>query len=99
MADKKITDLNSANSAATSDLLVIVRDPAGSAVTSKITVQSFLSNVDTISIANTISLPRKTTPANSIAVSITAGSLFYDSNYLYIAVATNTIKRVSLASF
>jgi hypothetical protein len=38
------------------------------------------------------------TPANS-TITITQGRIFYDNDYLYIAVANNTIKRVALSSF
>jgi hypothetical protein len=38
------------------------------------------------------------TPANS-TISIEKGSMFYDTNYLYIATSNNTLKRVSLGTF
>lgn len=104
MADKKITELVQANTSETTDLLIVVKDPAGSAVTRKMTVNTFFSNVSTINTSNTtvsnnLIIPLKTTPANSISTTILRGSMFHDSNYLYIATSNNTVKRVSLSTF
>lgn len=38
------------------------------------------------------------TPANS-TITVTKGTFLYDTDYLYIAVANNTLKRVPLSSF
>lgn len=38
------------------------------------------------------------TPANS-SVAVTEGQVMHDSNYLYVATANNTLKRVLLESF
>jgi hypothetical protein len=38
------------------------------------------------------------TPANSISAAY-AGQMWFDNNYLYVAVADNNIKRISLVSF
>lgn len=48
--------------------------------------------------ANAIPLMSGLTPANSTITS-TGGTFWYDSNYLYIAVANNVVKRVALSSF
>lgn len=48
--------------------------------------------------ANTLIIRNNQTPANS-TVTVTKGTMFYDSNYLYIAVSNNSLKRVSLSSF
>lgn len=74
------------------DLLVIVDDPAGSPVTKRVSVQNLLGN----SAAN-VSI-RNSTPASS-SITVKAGLIFYDTNYLYVAVADNTLKRVALSSF
>lgn len=55
------------------------------------------------SIANTyyIKQPnifKNETPANS-TVTVVKGTIYYDSNYLYVATANNTLKRVALSSF
>lgn len=48
--------------------------------------------------ANQIIINDRRTPANS-TIDITAGTLFYDNTYLYIAVSQNLIKRIQLVSF
>ncbi len=49
--------------------------------------------------SNGLIVQKTLTPANSSVSSIPTGKIFFDSNYLYIKVANNTIKRVSLSSF
>jgi len=38
------------------------------------------------------------TPANS-AIDVSAGRMFCDDSYLYVATSANTVKRVALESF
>lgn len=51
--------------------------------------------------SNTIQLTDQFTPANSSIDddTVSVGSIFYDSNYLYIKTSSNTIKRIALTSF
>jgi hypothetical protein len=60
-------------------------------------VVTLTSNVGTFS--NTLAIPYRTTPANSTALAITNNAIFHDGTYLYVAVGTNTTKRVLLSSF
>lgn len=46
----------------------------------------------------TIRLPVTKTPASASATG-TAGDWAYDSNYIYVCVATNTWKRVAIATW
>jgi hypothetical protein len=39
------------------------------------------------------------TPANTTATSVTRGAIFWDSNYIYVATADNTVKRAALSTF
>lgn len=103
---KKITELTALTAVSGDDLLVIVDNPSGTASTRKVTVANLLGNSSanvtvansaTFS-ANSVVIRRQQTPANS-SIAVTKGSLFWDSDYLYIAVDTNTLKRVSLESF
>ena len=89
---KKISELTVLTSASGDDLLVIVDDPSGTAVTKKITVSNLFGN----SQANVVIYG--TTPANS-AITIKQGTLMYNGSYLYVAVANNVIKRLPLESF
>jgi hypothetical protein len=105
MANKKITELPQSNTTAPTDLLVVVKDPAGSATTVKMTANILFSNVSTLNatalrVSNNIIIPSRVAPANTIAgTGIAGGTMFYDANYLYIATANNTVKRVALSTF
>lgn len=108
MADraKKISELTALTSPAAEDLLVIVDAPTTNAVTKSVTVGNLFGNCSAnltlsnaaILNANTVVVRNKQTPANSTAT-FTGGTIFFDENYLYIAVSNNTIKRVALSSF
>ena len=89
---KKTSELLTTNGASGSDRVVILKDPGGTPSTRTITVTNLFGN----SSANLVI--RNLTPANSTS-NATAGTIFYDSSYLYIAVANNVIKRISLQSF
>ena len=89
---KKITELSALAAPAAADLLVIVDDVAGTAITKKVTVGDLLGN----SSANVVIY--NSTPANS-TITVKKGTLMFDSDYLYIATANNTLKRVSLTAF
>lgn len=106
----KITELQSLNVATSDDLLVIVNNPGGTPATRHITVGDMFSNV-TMNVAfnsnislngNTtvgnIFITYDTTPPSSVA-SVTKGKLWFDDNFLYVAIANNNIKRVALSSF
>jgi len=89
---KKVSELTALSSPAGEDLLLIVDDPSGTPVTKKVTVSSLLGN----SSANVVIY--NATPANS-TISVKKGTLMFDANYLYVATANNTLKRITLSSF
>jgi hypothetical protein len=103
---KKITELMAHTAPSSDDLLVIVDSPSSNAITKKVTVGTLLSNTAAnVTISNTsvlstknIVVRRKETPTSS-ATTDTQGTMFYDDNYLYIAVANGTLKRVALTAF
>lgn len=89
---KKISELTVLSAPAANDLLVIVDDPSGTPVTKKVTVADLLGN----SSANVVIY--NATPANS-TITVKKGVIMFDTSYLYVAVANNTLKRVALSSF
>lgn len=109
MADraKKISELTALTQPSTDDLLVIVDSPANSAVTKQVTVQNFLNNsAANVTVANAYYLSannlvvrRKATPVTSSGTSDLQGSIWFDENYVYVAVANGTIKRAALSTF
>jgi aspartate/methionine/tyrosine aminotransferase len=86
--DIKTSELPATNTLANTDLLLVVRSPNSNPTTNTISLNTFRA---VLAIANT--------PANSTALTVLGGTLLYDSNYLYIATANNTVKRVALATF
>ena len=47
---------------------------------------------------DTLSLPTQKTPASAAATG-TAGDIAHDSNYIYVCTATDTWKRVAIATW
>lgn len=109
MADraKKISQLPVLGNASGVDLLPIVDNHTTSAANTKsITVAAFLANVASnttlsdaaVLSANTFVVRKNNTPANS-SVTVTRGTIWADTDYLYVAVANNVVKRVALNTF
>ena len=94
MADKalKISELNALTAPSGDDILVIVDDPTGTPTTKKVTVANLLGN----SSANVVI--RNVTPANG-TITVTKGTIMFDSSFIYIATANNVIKKVALSAF
>jgi hypothetical protein len=94
MADKalKISELTALTSISGDDLLVIVDDPSGTPTTKKVTVANLLGN----SSANVVI--QNVTPANG-TITVTKGTIMFDSSFIYIATANNVIKKVALSAF
>ena len=109
MADraKKISELVALTAPSTDDLLVIVDSPANNAITKQVTVSNFLNNSQAnVTVSNTYYLSannfvirRRTTPVTSSGTSDLQGSIWFDTNYIYVAVANGTIKRATLSTF
>ena len=92
---KKISELTAVTTAVAGDLLPIVSNTAGAAVTTKITIGNLLSNTANVhaSFIRTVSAPA-TASANGVA-----GNVRYDTNYIYICTSTNTWKRVAISTW
>lgn len=103
---KKISELVATTAPSSDDLLVIVDSPSANGVTKKVTVGNLLGNSsanvtvsnNAVLSAKNIVIRRKETPSSS-ATADTQGTLYFDDNYLYIAISNGAIKRVPLTSF
>lgn len=63
------------------------------------TTASNITVVNTGIFTNTLIIPYRTTPANSTAITVSNNAIFHDGNFLYVATANNTTKRVALSTF
>ena len=94
MASVEIADLPRANTVSNNDILVIVVNPTTLEETRSVTIQTLFSNTS----IGVLKLNDLRTPANS-TITIEKGTLFYDTDYFYIATANNEIKRIALEVF
>jgi len=107
MASKKISELSACTSpVANTDWVVMVANSGSN--TQKCTVADFFTNSDSNAIfseivgntvtANVVIATDNTTPtANNDTV--TQGRIWFDDNYLYVAIANNLIRRITLETF
>lgn len=108
MADNAVTisDLPTLAAPNANTVLVVNHTVSSVVNTYQISTNNFFSNVaanvtlvnTAVLSANTVILRNNQTPANS-TITVTKGTILFDSNYLYIAVANNSLKRVALSSF
>lgn len=89
-----VTKLPVRTSLLSSDQFVCVSNAAGSngGNVSLITVGNLFGNSQAVPV-------QQADPANSIALTITQGSLFFSNNFGYIAVSPNVTKRFAISSF
>jgi len=89
------------------DILIIEDVPeSGNSTTGGVTVENLFGNSDVnftvsntkILSANTLVIRKNNTPSTS-SDTVTRGTIWFDSSYLYVAIGTNTIKRVALEAF
>lgn len=105
---KKISELNDAVDAKGTDLLLIDKFDAStnSYSTSKIRVSGFFGNLQSnvslsdasVASVNNLVIRKSTTPANA-TIEVAKGTMWFDENYLYVAINNNVVKRVELGSF
>jgi hypothetical protein len=99
MADKKISELNSLTgaNAADGDLVAIVHVSATE--TKKITRSEFFTNTPSIDVnADSIRVRTAQTPATASEAG-DQGEIAWDADYIYICIATDTWKRVAIATW
>lgn len=90
MADnsKKISELPLAANVAATDRILVLRSPSQSPSVRTVDFSTLSAN---ITLSNTV-------PANSSSNGL-AGTICYDSDYIYICVANNTWKKASISSW
>jgi hypothetical protein len=87
MADgsKKVSELPTASNVVSTDRVLVLRDPSGTASARTITFGNFCAN---LVISNTV-------PATASSNGI-QGTIAFDSSNFYVCIANNTWKRASL---
>jgi hypothetical protein len=85
---KKVSQLATAANVASTDRVLVLRDPSGNASVRTVNVGIFAAN---LVISNTV-------PANSSSNGV-AGTFARDNDYLYVCVANSTWKRTALTSW
>lgn len=104
---KTIDEFELLTSLQSNDLFVVVKNRTGSNLaTHSVSLAVLMGNTSanviiansSILSANILILRNNQTPSNS-TITITKGTFLFDSDYLYIATANNTLKRVALSSF
>ena len=85
---KKVSQLPTAANIASTDRVLILRDPTGNASVRTIQFSTLSSN---LVLSNTVP---STSTSNGVA-----GTVSFDSTYLYICVSTNSWKRLTLENW
>lgn len=85
---KKVSELPTASNVASTDRILVLRDPAGTPSVRTVAMSALSANI----------VVSNSAPANSTANGI-AGTIRYDSSYVYVCVANNTWKRANLTSW
>jgi len=90
MADraKKISELPTVTAVAGTDLLIVVANAAGNAITSQVTGGNLLT-----------SLTRQVTAPISTSSTGIVGQFAFDTNFIYICVATNSWRRAAISNW
>lgn len=84
----KVSQLPTASNVASTDRVMVLRDPSGNASVRTVPFLNFSAN---LIVSNTVP---STSSANGIA-----GEIAYDATYFYICTTTNTWKRITLETF
>ena len=84
----KTSKLPTAANVAATDRVLVLRDPSGNVSLRTVNVNIFAAN---LTLSNSV-------PANSSSNGI-AGTIRYDSSYVYICTANNTWKRAQISTW
>lgn len=83
---RRLSELQTSNTVATTDLFVATVDPTGNTATKHISFSTVKSTM----------IKSLTPVGNTVPEFI--GQLYYDTNFLYVAVSNTLIKKISLSS-
>jgi hypothetical protein len=89
---------DTANSIAADTLLSVCVTPNTNPTSKVITGENFANSFNKPGTTNTLVLMTSSTPANA-AIVCRGGTIFFDNNYIYVAIANNVVKRAALSSF
>jgi hypothetical protein len=96
---KKTSELIEANTIADSDLIVIVSGASGNTPgTRTVTKETLFNGVSEITVDKLV-ITNQDSFSASPAITFEKGTIWFDTNYLYVATANNVAKRVALSSF
>jgi len=101
MASRKISELVACTAPLSTDFVVLVANSGSN--TEKCTVDNFFNNSSANMTANVGSFQQvyatsNGTPSTSTDT-VNQGRIWYDGNYLYIAIADDVIRRITLETF
>lgn len=85
---KKVSELPTAANVASTDRVLVLRDPSGTPSVRTVNASVFAANLQ---ISNTV-------PGTADASGL-PGTIRYDSSYIYVCVANNTWKRAALSTW
>lgn len=85
---KKVSEVPTASNVASTDRILVLRDPSGNASVRTVPFGTVSANL----------IVNSSAPANSSANGL-AGHIAYDSDYIYICTANNTWKRASITTW
>lgn len=95
---KQVSEQTQLTSVANTDFLLGSANVSGNTVTFIIQTGNLFSNVPNLSVLNFV-ITKANTPANSSAITVSNGTIWADSYYLYVATSNNFVKRLSLETF
>lgn len=104
---RKISELTACTAATGGNQLVVVGNTSGTSNTYSLTVSNLFGNSQANVIVgdsyvlstNNLIIRNTTTPANSEAGGITNNSIWFDADYIYVALANGYIKRAPISVF
>lgn len=101
---KKVEEFTDAGSAASNDQLILNQSLANNQYQiTNLTVSALFSNVPTGIVTSVDTLVIRQSSAPEVPISsntaATPGTIWWDSDYVYIAVANNQVKRAALTTF